>query len=96
MSHLKSDINKIWFKKAISINISKFAKTADWTSLKLDADESDIDKLKTVCSYWFKNDVAKKTVFDELVIRLTPLILVDVLKNQYNTDKSSLEKKWCW
>ena len=63
--------NKIWFEKATGAETLKFAKKADLTSLKLDVDELDIDKLKIALvdlselSDVVKNEVVKKNVYGE-------------------------------
>ena len=87
-------------KKATGVDTSDFAKKVDLASLKLDVDELDIDKLKTVpvdlskLSNVVDNDVVKKTVFDKLVAKVNAIFTNRfVLKTHYNTDKSGLEKK---
>ena len=65
----KSDLNgaTVWS------NTSKFGKKADLASLKSDVYKLDIDQLETIpvdlrkLSNAGKNNVVKKTVFDELV-----------------------------
>ena len=43
---------------------------------------------------WWKNDVVKKTVHGKLVTKVNAIDTVGlVLKSQYNTYKSGLEKK---
>ena len=50
----------------------------------------DLSKLSDVV----KNDVVKKTVYDKLVAKVNNIdISRFVLKNEYDTDKSELEKK---
>ena len=87
-------------KKATGVDTSDFAKKVDLASLKLDVDELDIDKLKTVpvdlskLSNVVDNDVVKKTVFDKLVAKVNAICTNRfVLKTHYNSDKSGLEKK---
>ena len=67
----KSDL-----KSAAGVDTSKFDKEVDLTCLKLDIEDLDIDKLKTVpvnfskLSNEVKSNVIKKAVFDELVKKL--------------------------
>ena len=62
---------KFDLKGPIDIEISEFAKKTDLASLKSDADQLDIDKLKTVdlteLSNVVKYGVVKKAKYDELV-----------------------------
>ena len=54
-------------KNATGIDTSKFAKMADWASLKSDVDELDIHKLKTL-----SDDLIKlSTVADNNFVRKT-------------------------
>ena len=74
-------------------------KKADLTSPKALVDELDIDNLKTLpvdlskLSNEVDNDVVKKTDNNKLVTKVSAIDTSGfVLKTQYNTDKSSLEK----
>ena len=64
----KSDV-----RKETGVDTSNFTKKVNLTSLKSDVDKVDIYKLKTVPTDWSKlnnvadDDVAKNTVYDELV-----------------------------
>ena len=87
-------------QKATGVDTSKFAKNIDLASLKLDINEVDIDKLKTVLIYLskisnvIKNNVVKKTVYDKLVTKVNATDTSGfVLKTQFNNNKSVLEKK---
>ena len=86
-------------KKATGVDKSDFAKKVDFVSLKSDVDELDIDKLKTVpvdlckLSNVVNNDVVKKSVYEKLVTKVNAMDTNEfVLKPQYHTNKSSLEK----
>ena len=85
----KSDL-----KETTGVDIAKFAEKADLTSLKSDVDELDINKVKTVptdlsqLSDVVKNEVLKKTVYDELVKKIDAIHAIDtsdlVFKNDYD------------
>ena len=46
-------------------------------------------------SYVVKNDVVKKTVYDQLVAKVNNINISDfVLKTEYNANKTELEKKF--
>ena len=71
-----------------------------WFSLKAKIDKIDVDKLKTVpvdlskLSNIVKNEVVKKTVYDELVAKLSNIDLTGfILKAKYDTDKLDFDKK---
>ena len=70
----KSDL-----KGVTGIDTSKFGKRFDLANLKLDVNDLDIDKLKTIpvdlskLSNVVKKDVVKKTVFDELVKKVNAI-----------------------
>ena len=79
---------------------SSFALKTNLASLKIEVDKLDIDKLVPVpvdlskLSDVVKNDVVKKTVYDKLVAKVNNIDTSDfVLKTNYNTDKTELEKK---
>ena len=58
-----SYVAKTNLKKATGVDMSEFAKKTDLTSLKLDVDELDVDKLKKIpvnLSNVVDNDVVKK------------------------------------
>ena len=65
------------------VSISKFSKKADLASLKSDVGKLDIDKLETVpadlnkLSNILKNNVIKKTVHAELVIKVNAIQAID-------------------
>ena len=80
--------------------IPSFALKANVANLKTEVDKLDIDKLAPVpvdlskLSDVVKNDVVKKTVYDKLVAKVNNIDTSDfVLKTNYNTDKTELEKK---
>ena len=69
-------------------------------NLKTEVDKLDIDNLASVpvnlskLSDVIKNDVIKKTVYNKLVTKVNNIDTSDfVLKTNYNTDKTELEKK---
>ena len=73
-------------KKASCADTSEFAKKTHLASLKLDADELDIDKSKTVpidlsrLSNVVDNDVVKKTEYDKLFTKFNNIKLVNFSK----------------
>ena len=80
--------------------IPSFALKANVANLKTEVDKLDIDKLAPVpvdlskLSDVVKNDVVKKTVYDKLVAKVNNIDTSDfVLKTNYQTDKTELEKK---
>ena len=95
-----SYVTKADFKKVTGVVTSEFAKKTALANSKPDVDDFDIDKLKTVPvdlskqSSVVSNDVVKKTEYNKLVTKVNAIDTSGfVLKTQYNTDKSSLEKK---
>ena len=71
----------------------------DLANLKTEVDQLDIEKLVPVpvdfskLSDVVKNDVVKKTVYDQLVAKVNHIDTRNfVLKTNYNTDKTELEK----
>ena len=71
----------------------------DLANLKTEVDKLDIEKLVPVpvdfskLSDIVKNDVVKKTVYDQLVAKVNHIDTRNfVLKTNYNTDKTELEK----
>ena len=65
------------------VSISKFSKKGDLASLKSDVGKLDIDKLETIpadlnkLSNILKNNVIKKTVHAELVIKVNAIQAID-------------------
>ena len=63
-------------KKVAHVDTSRFALKTNLASLKTEVDQLDIDKLMPVpvdlnkLSDVIKNDVAKKTVYDKLVVKV--------------------------
>ena len=97
---LSSYATKADLKNATGVDTSKLAAKSDLASLKSEVDKIDVDKLKTVpvdlskLSNVVKNEVAKKTVYDKLVTKVNNIDTRGfVLKTNYDTDKSDLEKK---
>ena len=77
-----------------------FALKTNLANLKTEAHKLDIGKLISVptdlikLSNAVKNDVVKKTTYDELVAKVNNIDTSDfVLKTNCNTDKTELEKK---
>ena len=96
---LSNYTTKTDLKEATGIDTSNFASSL--ASLKTEADEIDVDKLKTVpvdlskLSNAVNNDVVKKTVCDNLVAKVNNIDISGfVLKTKYDTDKSDLENKF--
>ena len=91
----KSDIKNI-----SHVDNSSFALKTNLASLKTEVDKLDIDKLVPVpvdlskLSDVVKNDVVKKTEYDELVAKVNDIVTSGfVLEAQYDTDKSELENE---
>ena len=87
-------------KGATEVNTSHLGSKSNLAKLITEVDKIDIDKLKTVPVDSYKlinvvnNDVVKKTVYDKLVPKVNAIDVSGfVLKTQYDTDKSNLEKK---
>ena len=85
----------------IHVDTSRFALKTNLASLKTVVDKLDIDKLVPVSVDFskltdvVKNDLAKKTVYDKLVAKVSNIDTSDlVLKTKYNADKKELEKKF--
>ena len=85
----KKDINDI-----THVDTSNFALKTNLTNLKTEVDKLDIDKLVPIpndlskLSNVVKNDVVKKTVYDQLVTKVNNINTSDfVLKTKYATDK---------
>ena len=97
---LSNYATKTDLKNIIHIDTSSFALKTNLASLKTEVDKLDIDKLAPVpvdlskLSDVVKNDVVKKTVYDKLVAKVNNIDTSDfVLKTNYQTDKTELEKK---
>ena len=82
------------------IHNSKLATTSDLVILKAEVDKIIVDKLKTVpvdlskLSNEVNNYVIEKTAYDKLVAKVKDIDTSRfVLKTEYETDKSDLEKK---
>ena len=86
----KADIKNI-----THVESSSFALKTNLVNLKTEFDKLDIDKLAQVpvdlskLSDVVKNDVVKKTVYDQLVAKVNNIDTSDsVLKTEYNADKT--------
>ena len=82
------------------VDTSSFSLKSSLASLKTEVDKLDIDKLVPVpvdlskLSDVAKNHVVKKTVYDKLVAKVNSVdATIFVLKSNYDTDKSEIEKK---
>ena len=102
--NVKSDLSnyetKTDLKNLTNIDTSSFVLKTNLASLKTEVNKLDIDKLAPVLvdlsklSDVVKDDVVKKTVYDELVAKVNNIDTSDfVLKTNYQTDKTELEKK---
>ena len=77
--------NKNWCEKVTHVDTSSFVLKANLANLKTEVDKLDIDKLVhfptdlSKLSNFVKNDVAKKTVYDQLVgdVNAIPLNNID-------------------
>ena len=88
------------FENTTGTDTSKLAAKSDLVSLKTEVDKLDIEKLVAVLVDLsklhdvVKNDVVKKTVYDKLVAKVNSTDTGGfVLKTNYDTDKSDLERK---
>ena len=97
---LSNYATKTDIKNISHVDTSSFALKTNLASLKTEVDKLDIDKLVPIpvdlskLNDAVKNDVVKKTVYDELVAKVDNIDASDfVLKNKYNTDKKELENK---
>ena len=84
-------------KNVTHVDNSRFALKPNLANLKTKVDKLDIKKLAPVLldvsklSHVVKNDVVKKTVYDNLVAKVNNIDTNDfVLKTKYNTDKTEL------
>ena len=91
----KADIKNI-----SHVDNSSFALKTNLANLKTEVDKLDIDILAPVpvdliiLSDVVKNDVIKRTTYDELVAKVDDINTSDfVLKTTYKTDKTELEKE---
>ena len=82
------------------IDTLRFALKTNLANLKAEVDKLDIDKLEPVpvdlskLSDAVENDVVKKPFYDQLVAKVNNIDTSDiVLKTNYQTDKTELEKK---
>ena len=102
--NVKGDLSnyatKTDLKNVSHVDVSSFAVKSNLTSLKNEVDKLDIDKLVPVpvdlsqLSDVVKNDVVKKTVYDELVAKVSNIDITNfVKKNNYEKDGSDFEDK---
>ena len=97
---LSNYATKADLKGATDVDTSSLAAKSDLASLKSKGDKIDVNKLKTVSADKSKlcnvvdNDFVQKTAHDKLATKVNTIDASGfVLKTQYNTDKSGLEKK---
>ena len=98
---LSSYATKTDFKNVKHVDVSSFASKTNLASSKIEVDKIDVDKLKTVPADLAKlsvvvknNDVFKKTEYKKLVTKIDNIATTGfVLKTNYETDKSDLQKK---
>ena len=97
---LSNYATKTDIKNISHVDTSSFAIKTNLSSLKTEVDQLDIDKLVPIpndlskLSNLVKNDVVKKTVYNELVAKVNDIDTSDfLLKTKYNTDKRELENK---
>ena len=98
---LRNYATKKDIKKTSYVDISSFALKSNLASLKTKVYKLDIDKLVSVpvdlteLSVAVKNDVVKKTWYDNLVAKVNSTYArVFVSKTKYDTDKNELQKKF--
>ena len=81
-------------KNIAHVDTSRFALKTNLANLKTEVDKLDIDKLVTVppdlskLSNVVKNDVVKKTVYDQLVTKVDNIDTSGHVKRQITTQKS--------
>ena len=87
-------------KNVSHVDVSSFALKSNLASLETEVDKIDADKLKTVpldlakLSNVIKNDVIKKTEYDQLVGKLNVIDNKNfVSKTKYEKDRSDFEDK---
>ena len=97
---LSNYATKADIKNITHVDTSSFVLKTNLAGLKIEVDKLDIGKLVPVpvnlskLSDLVKNDVVKKTVYDQLVAQVNNIDTSDfVLKTNYQTDKTELEKK---
>ena len=97
---LSNYTTKADLKNVTHVETSSFALKTNLACLKTEVDKLGIDKLVPVpadlskLSDVVKNDVVKKTVYDELVTKVHNIDTSDsVLKTNYQTDKTELKNK---
>ena len=96
---LPSYATKADLKNEIEADTFKLAAKSDLASLKAEIDEIDVDKSKLVPVDSSKlsnvvNNVVKKAVYDKLLAKVNNIVTSGfVLKANYDTHKSDLEKK---
>ena len=97
---LSNYATKADLKIVTHVDTSSFAVKTNLASLKSEVDKLGIGKLVPVpvdlskLNDVLKNDIIKKTVYDELVAKVNNIDTSNfVLKTSYNADKTELEKK---
>ena len=98
---LSNYATKTDIKNISHTDTSSFALKTNLANLKTEVDKLGIDKLVPVpvdlskLSDVVKNDAVKKTAYNKLVAKVDNIDTSDfVLKTNYNTDKTELEKKF--
>ena len=97
---LSNYATKADIKNITHVDTSNFSLKPNLANLKTEVHKLDIDKLVPILadlsklSNVVKNDVVKKTVYDQLVTKVNNIDTSDfVLKTKYNTDKTDLKNK---
>ena len=97
---LSNYATKADIKNITHVDTSNFSLKANLANLKTEVHKLDIDKLVPIptdlskLSNVVKNDVFKKTAYDQLVTKVNDIDTRDfVLKTKYNTDKTELKNK---
>ena len=98
--NLSNYATKADIKNISNVDASSFVLKTNFSSLKSEVDQLDIDKLVPVpvdlskLGDVLKNGVVKKDVYDKLVTKVNNIDTSGfVLKTKYDTDKSGLENK---
>ena len=86
--HLSNYVTKTDLKNVSNVDVTSFALKSNLASLKTEVDKIDAEKLKTVpvdlakLSNVVKNDVAKKTEYNKLVMNFDNIDTINFVKKE--------------